>query len=95
MLLTLIDINNSSNIIEVIPQSVGFRKSEIVGSVFMFNGKPIKLKGVNRHEHSPTTGHYVTREDMQAFLLTSSLRKHSDDNTKTLVDTTLIACTNY
>lgn len=29
------------------------------------NGVPITIKGVNRHEHSPYTGQYVTREEME------------------------------
>ena len=29
------------------------------------NGQPIKLKGVNIHEHNPETGHYVPEELMR------------------------------
>ena len=29
------------------------------------NGQPLKLKGVNIHEHNPATGHYVTEELMR------------------------------
>ena len=50
--------------LEVIPQKVGFREVEIKDSVFHVNGAPVKLKGVNRHEHHPDTGHVVTRETM-------------------------------
>ena len=32
---------------------------------FFVNGQPIKLKGVNIHEHNPETGHYVTEELMR------------------------------
>ncbi len=35
---------------EIILQKVGIRKVEIKDSVFYFNGKAIKLKGVNRHD---------------------------------------------
>ena len=41
---------------------VGFRRTEIKGNTFYFNGEPIKLKGVNMHEHHQITGHYVTRD---------------------------------
>jgi len=51
-------------VIEVIPCRVGFRKVEIKGRVFYVNGVPVKLKGVNRHEHDPVTGHYITEESM-------------------------------
>ncbi len=43
---------------------IGFRKVEIKNSQLLVNGQPILLKGVNRHEHDPITGHYVTEELM-------------------------------
>jgi beta-galactosidase len=43
---------------------VGFRKIAIEDGVFKINGKPIKLKGVNRHETHPDTGRTITREQM-------------------------------
>ena len=49
---------------EILSHRVGFRKVEIKGRVFMVNGKPVKLKGANRHEMSPETGHTVTEADM-------------------------------
>ncbi|MGA2501322.1 MAG: glycoside hydrolase family 2 TIM barrel-domain containing protein, partial [Tepidisphaeraceae bacterium] len=42
----------------------GFRRIEITGRLFTLNGVPIKLKGANRHEHWPDTGHYVSEERM-------------------------------
>ena len=44
--------------------NVGFRKVEICDAQLLVNGKPILVKGVNRHEMNPNTGYYVTREDM-------------------------------
>ena len=32
---------------------------EVVGEVFKINGKNVKLRGVNRHDHHPITGRYV------------------------------------
>ncbi|WP_243348385.1 glycoside hydrolase family 2 TIM barrel-domain containing protein [Parabacteroides sp. FAFU027] len=49
---------------EILSSKVGFRKLEIKGRVFMVNGVPIKLKGVNRHEHWSEVGHAVTEEQM-------------------------------
>ena len=49
---------------EVVAQRIGFRRVEITNSVFMVNGVGVKLKGVNRHEHHPDTGHVVDRESM-------------------------------
>ena len=36
----------------------------LAGRYFYVNGKPVKLKGVNRHETNPTTGHAISREQM-------------------------------
>lgn len=58
------------------PYNVGFRRFEFSTverqdaqgrnyPVFLVNGQPIKLKGVNIHEHNEHTGHYVTEEDMR------------------------------
>ena len=49
---------------------VGFRRLEIKDiedkgrtvKAFLVNGKPVKFKGVNYHEHSAYTGHYVDEE---------------------------------
>ena len=50
--------------VELISTRTGFRKVEIKGRVFTINGAPVKLKGANRHENWPDTGHYVTEERM-------------------------------
>ena len=54
--------------------NVGFRKFEITDwtegndvpgrqwKVLLVNGKPVKFKGVNIHEHDQYTGHFITRE---------------------------------
>jgi beta-galactosidase len=49
---------------EILSQKIGFRKLEIRGRVFLVNGVPLKLKGVNRHEHWSDVGHAVTEEQM-------------------------------
>jgi beta-galactosidase len=62
LLITLMDAKG--NTIEIMSQKVGFRKVEIVGGNIQVNGKVVLFKGVNRHEHHPERGHYVTSEDM-------------------------------
>ena len=49
---------------EVIPVTIGFRNVEISGGQLKVNGRAIYIKGVNRHEHDPDTGHTVSRESM-------------------------------
>ena len=56
--------DNDSKIIETVGCNIGFRKIEIKNDVLLVNGKYIYMKGVNRHEHHPDTGHYVSRESM-------------------------------
>jgi beta-galactosidase len=43
---------------------VGFRKVEIKDAQLIVNGVPIKVYGVNRHEHDDVTGHTTTKELM-------------------------------
>lgn len=51
-------------VVEATGFNVGFRKVEIEGGQLLVNGKPVYIKGVNRHEMNPNTGYYLTREDM-------------------------------
>lgn len=37
----------------------------LAGRYFYVNNKPVKLKGVNRHETNPTTGHTISHEQME------------------------------
>jgi len=46
-------------------EQIGFRSIEVKGGQFLLNGKPILIKGVNRHEHDPKTGHVISREMME------------------------------
>ena len=43
---------------------IGLKEQKIVGEVFYVNGKPVKFKGVNRHETSPCNGRSVTLDEM-------------------------------
>lgn len=49
---------------ELLSTRIGFRKIEIKDRVFMINGVPVKLKGVNRHEMIPESGHTISEESM-------------------------------
>jgi beta-galactosidase len=52
-----------------IQQRVGFRNSELKNGVFLVNGKPVKFRGVNRHEHHPDHGRAVPYEFLLHDLL--------------------------
>lgn len=48
-----------------ISQKVGFRRTELIDGVFCVNGKPIKIRGVNRHEHNAQSGRTVPYADLR------------------------------
>ena len=54
--------DKKGNVLDSVKCRTGFRKIEIRDRVFLLNGQPVKMKGVNRVEHDPFTGKYVTRE---------------------------------
>ncbi len=56
--------NAEGKILEVERCFFGFRKIEIKKGRLLVNGVPIYIKGVNRHEHDPDTGHYISKESM-------------------------------
>ncbi len=62
--MVLIHRNKKGRILETIKRQVGFRKVEVRNGLLLLNGKAIKLKGVNRHEHHMITGKVITRESM-------------------------------
>ena len=57
---------------------VGFRNVKIENGLLLVNGVPVTIRGVNRHEHDPKTGHVVSRERMVQDIL---LMKANNVNT--------------
>jgi beta-galactosidase len=51
--------DEKGNVVEHFDYHLGVKKVEVVGEVFKVNGKNVKLRGVNRHDHHPKTGRYV------------------------------------
>lgn len=49
---------------EIIPVRIGIREFKIDNRKLLVNNKPIKLKGINRHDSHPDNGYTVTRRDM-------------------------------
>lgn len=70
-------LDKKGEALDVFSTTVGFRKIEIkdtpagedefglAGRYYYLNGKPIKMKGVNRHETCAEGGHTLTREHME------------------------------
>ncbi len=60
-----ISLRNEKNVAaEVISKKIGFRNVEIKNGQFLVNGKPIYIKGVNRHESDPYTNQVLSHERM-------------------------------
>lgn len=63
LLITLKD--SQGKVLEAISRQIGFRTVEIVNGIFLVNGKKVKLKGVNLHEHHDKTGHVLDEATMR------------------------------
>lgn len=63
LVLSLVDADGA--VVQATGCDVGFREVEVRDGKLLVNGKPVKLRGVNRHEHDPVTGHALSLESMQ------------------------------
>jgi beta-galactosidase/beta-glucuronidase len=64
LLISLFD--SDEQLLEIQRAQVGFRQIEIKDKQLHVNGVPILIRGVNRHEHDPDSGHTISRESMIA-----------------------------
>ncbi|HCM6211807.1 TPA: beta-galactosidase [Klebsiella oxytoca] len=55
--------------IEAEAWDIGFRRVEIKNGLLLLNGKPLLIRGVNRHEHHHQRGQVVIEEDMVQDIL--------------------------
>ena len=58
-------VNPQGQVTERLRSQVGFRRVEIKDGLLLLNGRPMEIRGVNRHEHSPSGGHYITPGEMR------------------------------
>jgi len=65
----MVTLCSGGKVLEVIPVNVGFRKVEIKNARLLVNGKPVLIKGVNRHEMDPDNGYFLSPERMREDLL--------------------------
>lgn len=66
---------------EYIREQVGIRRIEIKEGVLLFNGKPVKFKGVNRHDFHPEKGAAVSLSDMERDILL--MKRHNINAVRT------------
>lgn len=57
-------LDSKNRLIEVIPHKIGFKEIKISNGLLLVNGRPVLIKGVNRHETDPITGQTVSKESM-------------------------------
>jgi len=58
--------NPDGEVVEARSQKIGFRKVEFdKNNALLINGRPVKLMGVNRHDHSAVNGKALTRDEMK------------------------------
>lgn len=62
--LTLRDAHKKA--IHSISHKIGFRQVEIRGRELLINGRPVLIKGVNRHEHDDVKGKTISEASMMA-----------------------------
>ena len=73
--------NKEGQLVEVVPQKVGFRRFELINNIMCLNGERIVFKGVNRHEFNPRSGRAITKEDMLWDIKT--LKQHNINAVRT------------
>ncbi len=63
-----IKLLQKGNTIEELTTHTGVRDIKIQGETVLINGKKVKFKGVNRHEHHPRTGRYMDESTLRKDL---------------------------
>ena len=75
------ELMQGKKVVETISLQTGFRTVEIkdtpasedefglAGRYYYINGKALKLKGVNRHDTNPATGHVISRSQMESEIM--------------------------
>jgi beta-galactosidase len=58
-------VSPDGELTEVVAQLVGFRKVEVVGRELLLNGKPVLIRGVNRHDHDEITAASPSRSTLR------------------------------
>ncbi len=64
----LVEFRKGKKTIEVHNLPLAFREIKRVGEQILFNDKPFKIRGVNRHEFAPNQGWLVSRDQMEQEL---------------------------
>jgi beta-galactosidase len=60
-----VELTDESDVLDTVTFRVGFRRVEVRGHELLVNGRPVLIKGVNRHDHDPRAGKAVTRASIR------------------------------
>lgn len=66
---TVVQLKRGETIIEAEAYDTGFRTVSISQGLLTINGKPLLIRGVNRHEHHPDNGQVMDIETMRQDIL--------------------------
>lgn len=58
-------LDDRGAVVQSTARRIGFRTVAIKDGLVSINGRPITIRGVNRHEHDPETFHVISRESME------------------------------
>lgn len=60
-----VELSHDGTVLDAVSLRVGFRRVEVRGHELLVNGRPVLIKGVNRHDHDPRTGKAVSRQSIR------------------------------
>lgn len=73
--------NPKGAVVDRAVQRIGFRRIEIADRALLINGRPVLIKGVNRHDHDEFLGCVQTRESLLADLV--AMKQHNINSVRT------------
>lgn len=62
----ILTLEKDGEVVTAVKNVTGFKTVEIKGDIFLFNGKPIKFKGVNHHDTNMHRGYVLKSEEIKA-----------------------------
>ncbi|MGL4671770.1 beta-galactosidase subunit alpha [Cetobacterium sp.] len=74
-------IDSNGNILEVVPQRVGFRDIKVRDGIFYINGKYVMLHGVNRHDNDHISGRAINIDRAEKDIIL--MKQHNINSVRT------------
>jgi beta-galactosidase len=73
--LTVTLLDDEGREVDVVTRRIGFRRVEVRGHELLVNGRPVLIKGVNRHDHDMRRGKSMTPEAIEADVI--AMKRHN------------------